>query len=135
MPKLAAAESRGTVTKDVSEPKASPRELISRDCAVEEAAGDRTTLPATAKPPSTAVDGAQPTAQTGGEFSEGMNKRLTFELSRLPKASRLERNAKGLPTFWQRRRCAKIGGVRSHQSQACERGSPWRRLHEVKRFE
>ncbi len=32
-------------------------------------------------------------------------------------------NAKGLPTFGQRRRCAKIGGVRSHQSQAIERGS------------
>ena len=40
-------------------------------------------------------------------------------------------NAKGLPTFGQRRRCAKIGGVRSHQSQGIEGGSPWSRLHEA----
>ena len=81
MPKLAAAQCRGAVTKDVSGPKANQRELISRDCAVEEAACDRTTLPATAKPPCTAVDGARPTATTGGEVSEGMNKRLTFDMS------------------------------------------------------
>jgi hypothetical protein len=61
---------------------------------------------------------------------------LAFDLSRLrglakPAVAGLpERNAKGLPTFVRRRRCAKIGGV-SHQSEACERGSPWSRLHEV----
>ncbi len=81
MPKLAAAECRGTVTKDVLGPKASQRELIARDCAVEEAACDRTKLPATAKPPCTVVDGALIKATTGGEFSEGMNKRLTLEFS------------------------------------------------------
>jgi hypothetical protein len=81
VPKLAAAECRGTVTKDVSGPKASQRELISRDCAVEEAACDRTNVRATPKPPCTAADGAHTTATTGGEFSEGMNKRLTFEFS------------------------------------------------------
>ena len=43
----------------------------------------------------------------------------------------LDGNAKRLPTFWQRRRGAKIGGVQSHQSEACERGSPWSKLHEV----
>jgi len=46
-------------------------------------------------------------------------------------AAAIERNAKGLPTFGQRRRGAKIGGVRSHQSQAIEGGSPWSRLHEA----
>jgi hypothetical protein len=93
MPKLAAAESNVTVTKDVSGPKAIQRELISRDCAVEEAACDRTKVPATAKPPCTVVDGALIKATTGGEFSEGMNKRLTFELSRrrrYPGGCRLE---------------------------------------------
>jgi hypothetical protein len=64
MPKRAAAEGRGTVTKDVSGPKAIQRELISRDCAVEEAACDHTKVPATAKPPRTAVDGAHTTATT-----------------------------------------------------------------------
>ena len=72
------------MTKDVSGPKASQRRLISRDCAVEDAVCDRTNLPATAKPPRTAVDGALIKATTGGEFSEGMNKRLTFDLSGLP---------------------------------------------------
>jgi hypothetical protein len=43
---------------------------------------------------------------------------------RLAVGAPLERNAKGLPTFGQRRRGAKIGGVQSHQSQAIERGSP-----------
>ena len=33
-------------------------------------------------------------------------------------------NAKGLLTFGQRRRSAKMGGVRSHQSAASEGGSP-----------
>ena len=69
------------MTKDVSGPKASQRELISRDCAVDDAACDRTNVPATAKPPCTVVDGALIKATTGGEFSEGMNKRLTFELT------------------------------------------------------
>jgi hypothetical protein len=87
VPKLAAAECRRTVTKDVSGPKASQREVISRDCAVEEAACDRTKVPATAQPPRTAVDGEHTTATTGGEFSEGMNKRLTFEFSRARRAS------------------------------------------------
>jgi hypothetical protein len=32
--------------------------------------------------------------------------------------SLLEGNAKGLPTFGQRRLSAKIGGVRSHQSES-----------------
>ena len=94
MPKLAAAESSGTVTKDVSEPKASQRELISRHCAVEKAACDRTKVPASKRPPRTALDGEHTTATTGGEFSEGMNKRLTFELSRRPRypgGCRLER--------------------------------------------
>ena len=81
MPKLAVAESRGTVTKDVSGPKASQRELISRDCAVEEAACDCTKVPASTRPPCTALNGKHTTATTGGKFSEGMNKRLTFELS------------------------------------------------------
>jgi len=90
MPKLAAAESRGTVTKDVSGPKVSQRELVSRDCAVEDAACDRTKVPATAKPPCTVVDGALIKATTGGEFNEGMNKRLTFALSGLPEAGPLE---------------------------------------------
>jgi hypothetical protein len=57
---------------------------------VEEAVCDRTKVPATAKPPRTAVDGAHTTATTGGEFSEGMNKRLTFALSGLPEAGPLE---------------------------------------------
>ena len=69
------------MTKDVSGPKASQRKVISRDCAVEDAACDRTKVPATAKPPCTVVDGALIKATTGGEFSEGMNKRLTFEFS------------------------------------------------------
>ena len=77
------------MTKDVSGPKASQRELIARDCAVEEAACDRTKLPATAKPPRAVVDGAHTTATTGGEFSEGMNKRLTFELSGTPRRGAL----------------------------------------------
>ena len=90
VPKLAAAECSGTVTKDVSGPKASQRERISRDCAVEEAACDHTKLPATAKPPRTVVDGALIKATTGGEFSEGMNKRLTFDISGLPEAGPLD---------------------------------------------
>ena len=52
---------------------------------------------------------------------------LTFDLScspRLAVGCQLEGNAKGLPTFGQRRRSAKIGGVRSHQSAANERVSP-----------
>ena len=69
------------MTKDVSGPKASQRKLTSRDCAVEEAACDRTKVPATAKPPRTAVADALIKATTGGEFSEGINKRLTFEFS------------------------------------------------------
>ena len=81
MPKLAAAENRGAVTKDVSGPKASQRQLISRHCAVEEAACDRTKVTATEKPPRTVLDGALIKATTGGEISEGMNKRLTFEFS------------------------------------------------------
>ena len=59
---------------------------------------------------------------------------LTFEITGMPRlagACPLDWNAKGLPTFGQRRQSAKIGGVQSHQSQAYERGSPWRRLHEV----
>ena len=48
---------------------------------MEEAACDRTKVPAVAKPPRTAFDGAHIKATTGGEFSEGMNKRLTFEFS------------------------------------------------------
>ena len=59
--------------------------------------------------------------------------RLTFDLSGVPEARPLDGNAKGLPTFWRRRRCAKIGGVRSHRSQAIEGGSPWSRLHEQRR--
>ena len=81
MPKLAAAESGGAVTKDVSGPKASQRRAVARDCAVEVAACDRTKVPAIAKPPCAVVDGAHITATTGGEFSEGTNKRLTFEFT------------------------------------------------------
>ena len=69
------------MSKDVSGPKAIQRGEISRDCAVEEAACNLTKVPATAKPPCTVVAGAHTTATTGGEFSEGMNKRLTFEFS------------------------------------------------------
>ena len=42
--------------------------------------------------------------------------------------SRSDRNAKELPTFGQRRRGAKIGGVQSHQSQPIERGSPMEQI-------
>jgi hypothetical protein len=115
VPKLAAAESRGTVTKDVSGPKASQRELIARDCAVEEAARDRTTLPATAKPPRTAVDGALIKATTGGEFSEGMNKRLTFDISGLPEAGPLDGRVR---PHCQYRRCSGFFGGVAH-SVAC----------------
>ena len=69
------------MTKDVSESKDVQRRPVSRHCAVEEAACDRTKVPATAQPPSTVVDGKHTAATTGGEFSEGMNKRLTFEFS------------------------------------------------------
>ena len=77
VPKLAAAECRGTVTKDVSGPKASQRREVSRDCAVEEAASDCTKVPGSTRPPCTALNGEHTTATTGGEFSEGMNKWLT----------------------------------------------------------
>ena len=69
------------MTKVVSVSKAVQRRQVSRDCAVDEAVCDRTKGPATAEPPCTVVDGAHITATTGGEFSEGMNKRLTFEFS------------------------------------------------------
>ena len=77
VPKLAAAECKWALTKDVSGPKAIQRELISRDCAVADAGCEGTKVPATAAPPCTAVDGAHTKATAGGEFSEGMNKRLT----------------------------------------------------------
>lgn len=45
----------------------------------------------------------------------------------------LDGNAKGLPTFGQRRQCAKIGGVQSRQSLAKKRGSPVKQIHELSR--
>lgn len=48
-----------------------------------------------------------------------------------PLGRRLDGNAKGLPTFGQGRRSAKIGGVQSHQSEALEKRSPLKKTSRI----